>query len=97
MSTALLNQTYLFRNIPGLPERRLTCKGGEIVVLRGTAGTPGMIYELMAKVKTSPIGRVACSNGALTVTNAQESVIYWTGAMEYDINKGTATGRKSVV
>lgn len=46
----------------------------------------------MAKVKTSPIGRVACNNGALTVTNVQESVIYWTGATEYDINnKGTAT------
>lgn len=50
-----------------------------------------MVYEIMAKVKTSPTGRVACSNGALTVTNAQESVIYWTGATEYDINKGIAT------
>lgn len=50
-----------------------------------------MVYEVMAKVQTSPTGRVACSNGALTVTNAQESIIYWTGATEYAINEGTET------
>jgi len=50
-----------------------------------------MTYEIMAKVKTLPTGQVACSNGVLTITNAQESVIYWTGATEYDINKGIAT------
>jgi alpha-L-fucosidase 2 len=60
-------------------------------VLRGTAGTRGMAYEIMAEVRTRPTGRVSCSNGVLTVVNAQESVIYWTGATEYDITKGTAS------
>ena len=45
----------------------------------------------MAKVKTLPTGQVSCSNGVLTVTNAQESIIYWTAATEYDMDKGTAT------
>ena len=44
----------------------------------------------MAKVKTLPTGQVSCSNGVLTITNAQESIIYWTGATEYDMDKGTA-------
>jgi len=90
MTSATLNQTYSFQNIARLPEQTLICKGSDVVVLRGTAGTPGMVYEIMAKVKTLPTSRVSCDNGVLTVTNAQESVIYWTGAMEYDINKGTA-------
>lgn len=89
-SSAALNQTYSFRNIADLPERILRCKGGDTVVLRGTAGTPGMTYEIMAKVKTLPTGQVSCSSGVLTVTNAQESTIYWTGATEYDMDKGTA-------
>jgi alpha-L-fucosidase 2 len=49
-----------------------------------------MAYEIMAEVRTSPTGRVSCSNGVLKVTNAQESIIHWTGATEYDINKGMA-------
>ena len=50
-----------------------------------------MVYEIMARVETSPTGRVSCGNGTLTVTNVQESVIYWTGATEYNIDKGTAS------
>ena len=50
-----------------------------------------MAYEIMARVKTLPTGQVSCGNGVLSITNAQESIIYWTGATEYDINKGTAT------
>ena len=50
-----------------------------------------MAYEIMAKVKTLPTGQVSCSDGVLTITNARESIIYWTGATEYDINGGTAT------
>jgi alpha-L-fucosidase 2 len=72
--------------------------------VRGTAGTPGLLYELLFKAYSTG-GSISCaeatpepgagSNATLTVTGANAAWIAWVGETEYDMYKGNAAANFS--
>ncbi|KAJ7040795.1 glycoside hydrolase family 95 protein [Mycena alexandri] len=86
----------------GLLTPNITCLDASTLRVRGTAGAPGMLYEILGRVRTTG-GHVSCtalppvpSNS--TTTNATLSVsgpasaawISWTGGTEYSQDAGDA-------
>ncbi|CAK5262257.1 unnamed protein product, partial [Mycena citricolor] len=77
----------------GLPTPNITCLDSHTLRVRGTAGEPGMLYEILGQVMSSG-GTVACSassspaNATISVTGASEAWITWVGGTEYDQNAG---------
>lgn len=70
-------------------------------MLRGNVSSPGMAYELLARVfVTGPTAQVSCSevasgtgvtNATLDVAGAQEAWVTWVGETEYDMDAGDAS------
>ncbi|VDB95612.1 unnamed protein product [Peniophora sp. CBMAI 1063] len=80
----------------GLPAPNVTCLDSSTLQLRGTAGDPGMLYELLGRA-TVVGGNVSCAaisgingsvNATLTVSGASESWFTWVGDTEYDMEAG---------
>ncbi|KAF8604839.1 glycoside hydrolase family 95 protein [Ceratobasidium sp. AG-I] len=93
-----LSATFSFASLDGLPTPNITCLDSTTLQLRGYASSPGMIYEILAKVQQSgptnaTAGCVADSKtkAALLVTqNATEAWVSWVGGTEYSMEAGNA-------
>jgi alpha-L-fucosidase 2 len=85
--------SYYFTSIPGNPIPQVTCFDNSTLKVRGAAGNPGMQYEILARVQSSPAGFVTCNstangNSTVTVTHAEAAWITWVGGTEFDLNAG---------
>ncbi|EMD36191.1 glycoside hydrolase family 95 protein [Gelatoporia subvermispora B] len=99
-SSALPALTYAFSAVAeaGLPTPNVTCFDNATLSLVGFVATPGMEYEILARVRTSGNAQVTCTtvpvpggltlNATLTVTGASEAWISWVGGTEYDMDSG---------
>jgi alpha-L-fucosidase 2 len=83
-----------------LPTPNITCLDASTLRVRGTAGTPGMIYEILGRVRSTG-GKVACTplpvptgtpvNATVSVTGpATEAWISWVGGTEFNQDAGDA-------
>ncbi|KAJ6567710.1 glycoside hydrolase family 95 protein [Mycena vulgaris] len=82
----------------GLPTPNITCLDASTLRVRGTAGVPGMLYELLGRVRATG-GKVACTpvaggatpNATVAVTGrATEAWISWAAGTEYAMDAGDA-------
>ncbi|KAJ6551471.1 glycoside hydrolase family 95 protein [Mycena capillaripes] len=85
----------------GLPTPNITCLNASTLRVRGTAGTPGMLYEILGRVRSTG-GKVSCSpatapspgappNATITVSgHATEAWISWAGGTELSQDAGDA-------
>ncbi|KAJ6466949.1 glycoside hydrolase family 95 protein [Mycena sanguinolenta] len=83
----------------GLPTPNITCFDSSTLRVRGTAGTPGMIYEMLGRVRSTG-GKVVCTslpvptgtpaNATVAVTGSTEAWISWVGGTEFDQDAGDA-------
>ncbi|KAJ7705329.1 glycoside hydrolase family 95 protein [Mycena rosella] len=80
----------------GLPTPNITCLDSSTLRVRGTAGVPGMLYEMLARVRSTG-GKVACTpvagsatpNATVAVTGrTTEAWISWVGGTEYSADAG---------
>ncbi|KAJ7489437.1 glycoside hydrolase family 95 protein [Mycena latifolia] len=80
----------------GLPTPNITCLDSSTLRVRGTAGAPGMLYEILGRVR-STAGKVACTsvtgtttpNATIAVTGgASDAWISWVGGTEYSADAG---------
>ncbi|KAF5366281.1 hypothetical protein D9758_005662 [Tetrapyrgos nigripes] len=98
-NATLPDLTFAFSSAlqPDLPTPNVTCIGSDTLQLRGFAGTPGMLYEMLGRV-TSVGGSVTCdsisstnsSNATLTVSQASDASFVWVGDTEYSMDAGDA-------
>ncbi|KAJ7103723.1 glycoside hydrolase family 95 protein [Mycena epipterygia] len=82
----------------GLPTPNITCLDSSTLRVRGTAGVPGMLYEMLGRVRTTG-GKAACTpvagsstpNATVAVTGrATEAWISWVGGTEFSQDAGDA-------
>lgn len=82
----------------GLPTPNITCLDSRTLRLRGFAGTPGMVYEMLGRVRSTG-GKVACTpvagssppNATVAVTGrASAAWISWVGGTEFSQDAGDA-------
>ncbi|KAJ7472265.1 glycoside hydrolase family 95 protein [Mycena galericulata] len=89
----------------GLPTPNITCFDSSTLRVRGLAGVPGMLYEMLGRVRTTG-GTVSCSaapavsnttlwgpssNATISVTGrASEAWISWVGGTEFSQDAGDA-------
>ncbi|KAJ7905032.1 glycoside hydrolase family 95 protein [Mycena leptocephala] len=82
----------------GLLTPNITCLDASTLSVRGTAGSPGMLYEILGRVRSTG-GTIACSsvstalppNATITVSgSATEAWISWVGGTEYSQDAGDA-------
>ncbi|KAJ7864980.1 glycoside hydrolase family 95 protein [Mycena olivaceomarginata] len=83
----------------GLPTPNITCLDSSTLRVRGTAGTPGMLYEILGRVRSTG-GKVACitfpvhsgapPNATVVVTDSKEAWISWVGGTEFSQDAGDA-------
>ncbi|KAK7052333.1 glycoside hydrolase family 95 protein [Favolaschia claudopus] len=81
----------------GLPTPNITCLDSDTIRIRGTASTPGMLYEILGRVRIKG-GKVAClslpvptgfpPNATAVVTGASEAWISWVGGTEFNQDAG---------
>ncbi|KAF7313804.1 Glycoside hydrolase family 95 protein [Mycena chlorophos] len=83
-----------------LPTPNVTCLNSDTLMVRGLAGEPGMLYELLFHVRSTG-GTVSCSqfedsegaNATVSVTghnNITETWVSWVGSTEFDLDAGDA-------
>lgn len=96
---ALPTSTFSFTGglEPGFSGANVTCMDNSTLQVRGTAGTPGMLYELLFRAHASG-GKVSCSkatpepgaasNATLTISGSTETWLAWVGETEFDLYKG---------
>lgn len=93
-----LSATFSFSSLDGLPAREITCLDSTTVQLRGYAASPGMLYEILARIQQSgPVNSTAgCavdakSGEALLITKGStEAWVSWVGGTEYSMETGNA-------
>ncbi|KAJ6536950.1 Six-hairpin glycosidase-like protein [Mycena capillaripes] len=85
----------------GLPTPNITCLDASTLRVRGTAGTPGMLYEILGRARSTS-GTVSCSptpapspgaqpNATIAVSGpATEAWISWSGGTEFSQDAGDA-------
>ncbi|KAF7324807.1 Glycoside hydrolase family 95 protein [Mycena kentingensis (nom. inval.)] len=79
----------------GLPTPNVTCLDSSTLRVRGTAGAPGMIYEMLFRVRSTG-GMVSCAavssnNATVSVSGrATETFVSWVGETEFDQDAGDA-------
>ncbi|KAG8731529.1 hypothetical protein FRC11_003910 [Ceratobasidium sp. 423] len=89
---------FSFSSLDGLPQRNITCLDSSTIQLRGYAGSPGMLYEILGKIQQSgPADSTAgCvvdakSRGAVLVAKrSTEAWVSWVGGTEYSMETGNA-------
>ncbi|CAE7084096.1 unnamed protein product [Rhizoctonia solani] len=90
--------TFSFSSLDGLPTRNITCLDSSTIQLRGYAASPGMLYEILGKIRqTGPANSSAgCaadakSGGAVLVAKGStEAWVDWVGGTEYSMETGNA-------
>ncbi|KIK57466.1 glycoside hydrolase family 95 protein [Collybiopsis luxurians FD-317 M1] len=78
----------------GIPTPNITCLNSDTLQIRGFAGQPGMLFELLGQVHTTH-GRIECSaltasNATISVAGGTEAWISWVGGTEYSMDAGNA-------
>ncbi|KAJ7182665.1 glycoside hydrolase family 95 protein [Mycena crocata] len=82
----------------GLPTPNITCLDSSTLRIRGTAGVPGMLYEMLGRVRSTggklscvPVTGSAVANATIAVTGrATEAWISWVGGTEFSQDAGDA-------
>ncbi|TRM55989.1 glycoside hydrolase family 95 protein [Schizophyllum amplum] len=86
---------------PELPSPNVTCLDDATLQVRGYAGAPGMLYEILFYA-SSASGAVSCApaapfntsvdtaNATLTVSSAADVTLLWVGDTEYSMDAGDA-------
>ncbi|KAH7337881.1 glycoside hydrolase family 95 protein [Rhizoctonia solani] len=90
--------TFSFSSLEGLPTRNITCLDSSTIQLRGYAGSPGMVYEILGKIQQSgPANSSAgCSvdaksgDAVLVTKGSTEAWVRWVGGTEYSMETGNA-------
>ncbi|KAJ1300550.1 hypothetical protein OPQ81_002204 [Rhizoctonia solani] len=90
--------TFYFSSVFGLPDRNITCLDSDTIQLRGYAGSPGMLYEILAKLGHSgPSNSSAeCTldansgDAVLSVRGSTEAWVSWVGGTEYSMEAGNS-------
>lgn len=93
-----LSATFSFSSLEGLPTREITCLDSTTVQLRGFASSPGMLYEILARIQQSgPANSTAkcivdatSGEALLTVRGSTEAWVSWVGGTEYSMETGNA-------
>ncbi|KAG8783850.1 hypothetical protein FRC12_019297 [Ceratobasidium sp. 428] len=93
-----LSATYFLNPIPDLPTPNITCLDKTTLQLRGYASSPGMLYEILAKVQQSgPANSTAGCTVDATTGQAQlftkgstEAWLTWVGGTDYSMETGNA-------
>ncbi|KAF8582540.1 glycoside hydrolase family 95 protein [Ramaria rubella] len=90
---AALSLSYYFTSVLGSPIPRVTCFDDATLKVRGAAGEPGMQYEILARVRTTPASLATCSssangNSTITVVGAESAWITWVGGTEFNLDAG---------
>lgn len=89
---------------PDLPAPNITCQDSSTLRIRGFVDTPGMLYEILARVSVtgSPVNVVKCiqfpvpfgapPNATIEVVggSVREAWISWVGGTEYSMDAGDA-------
>jgi len=98
-NVTLPDLTFAFSSAlqPDLPTPDITCMNQDTLQVRGHAGTPGMLYEILGKV-FSVGGNVTCdsisspnaTNATLSVSGATDAWFTWVGDTEYSMDAGNA-------
>ncbi|GAW06942.1 glycoside hydrolase family 95 protein [Lentinula edodes] len=94
-NATLPNITYAWALLDsGLPTPNITCLDSSTLQIRGLAGEPGMLYEILGQVHSTS-GSVSCislspTNSTVTVGGAVETWISWVGGTEYSMDAGNA-------
>jgi alpha-L-fucosidase 2 len=94
-----LSATFYLSTLAGLPTPNITCLDGTTLQLRGYA-SPGMLYEILAKIQQSgpANGTAGCAmdtqTGAsvLFTKGSTEAWVSWVGGTEYSMDAGNAAG-----
>ncbi|KAG9098204.1 hypothetical protein FRC06_006652, partial [Ceratobasidium sp. 370] len=90
--------TFSLTPLPDLPSPNTTCLDGTTLQVRGYAASPGMLYEILAKVQQSgPANSTAgCTSDAKTgkallfTRGSTEAWVSWVGGTEYSMETGNA-------
>ena len=89
--------TFVYSLSPesGIDTPTVACFDNATLQIDGTASSPGMAFEILARVTASGHGAsVACtpsgSNATIAVTGASAAWITWVGGTNYDIDAGDA-------
>ncbi|KAJ3802095.1 glycoside hydrolase family 95 protein [Lentinula aff. detonsa] len=94
-NATLPNTTFAWALLDsGLPTPNITCFDSSTLQIRGFAGEPGMLYEILGQVHSTH-GTVTCTplnttNATISVTGATETWISWVGGTEYSMDAGNA-------
>ncbi|CAE6504983.1 unnamed protein product [Rhizoctonia solani] len=83
------------------PTRNITCLDNSTIQVRGYAGAPGMLYEILGRIHQSgPSNSTAeCTvdaesgNTVLAVKGSTEAWFSWVGGTEYSMETGNAASR----
>ncbi|KAM5541725.1 hypothetical protein V8D89_004454 [Ganoderma adspersum] len=80
----------------GIPAPTVSCFDNSTLQVTGTASSPGMAFEILARVSASGTNvSVTCTpagqnNATISVTGASASWIAWVGGTDYDADAGDA-------
>ena len=88
--------TYAFIGTPGNGIPTASCFDGTTLLFRGLASDPGMTFEILARVQTTPPNLANCStisngNATIAVSGATSAWITWVGGTNFDQNAGDAS------
>ncbi|KAM5543882.1 hypothetical protein V8D89_002499 [Ganoderma adspersum] len=95
-SLPILTYAYSIDAEPGLPTPNVSCFDNSTLRITGTASSPGMAFEILARVSASGTNAsvtctpAATNNATITVRGASASWITWVGDTDYDANAGDA-------
>ena len=91
-----LTYAYSVDAEPGIPTPTVSCFDNSTLQITGTASSPGMAFELLARVSASGTNAsVACApagtnNATISVTGASDAFVTWVGGTNYDADAGDA-------
>jgi len=74
----------------------VSCFDNTTLLIRGTPDNPGMTFEILARVQTSPVNRATCSpatgsgNATISVNGATSSWMTWVGGTDFNQDAGDA-------
>ncbi|KAG8696870.1 hypothetical protein FRC09_008213 [Ceratobasidium sp. 395] len=93
-----ISATYSLTPLPDVPTPNITCLDKTTLQLRGYASSPGMLYEILAKVQQSgPANSTAgCTVDAATgqaqlfTKGSTEASLTWVGGTDYSMEAGNA-------
>ena len=93
--TTLPSLTFAYSLSPesGIDTPTVQCFDNTTLMIEGTASSPGMAFELLARVAASGgNASITCtpsgSNATIAVTGAQAAWITWVGGTDYDMDAG---------